>query len=267
MALIKKPDEIEKILAGCKITGEILEKLYKMVKPGMSTWEVDQAAEKMIHDAGGRPAFKGYKTHPDDTPFPSTICASINEGLVHGIAKKNAILKDGDIFTIDIGMEWPFKKGEHGFYTDTAYTVAVGKISKENEKLLHVTQESLEAGIRAAVPGNSVADIGRAVENYVKSQGKYGIIRDLVGHGVGHAVHEDPKVPNYYDPKLEKIKLRPGMVLAIEPMVAMGDWHVKTGDDGWTIVMADGSMSAHFEHTVVITESGNIVATRRPSEM
>ncbi len=266
MALIKTQEEIKKIIAGCKLTGEILEKLYKMVKPGMSTWEVDQAAEKMIKDAGGRPAFKGYKSHVDDTPFPSTICASINEELVHGIAKKNAILKNGDIFTIDIGMEWPYKKGEHGFYTDTAYTVAIGKIPKETEKLLRVTEESLEAGIRAAVPGNSIADIGKAVENYVKSQGKYGIIRDLVGHGVGHAVHEDPKIPNYYDPRLEKIKLKPGMVLAIEPMIAMGDWRVTTGDDGWTIVMADSSMSAHFEHTIVITETGNIVATRRPSE-
>ena len=237
-----------------------------MVMHGMSTWEVDQAEEKMIHDAGGRPAFKGYKTHPDDTPFPTTICASINEGLVHGIAKKTDILKDGDIFTIDIGMEWPYKKGEHGYYTDTAYTVAVGKISKENEKLVQVKEQSPGEAIKVGVPGNSVADIGRAVENYVKSQGKYGIIRDLVGHGVGHAVHEDPRIPNYYDPKLEKIKLKPGMVIAIEPMIAIGDWHVKTGKDGWTIVMADGSMSAHFEHTIVITETGNIVATRRPSE-
>jgi len=186
--------------------------------------------------------------------------------LVHGIAKKKVVLKEGDIFTIDIGMEWPYKKGERGYYTDTAYTLAVGKISKENEKLLRVTEQSLEEAIKVAVPGNSVADIGRAVENYVKSQGKYGIIRDLVGHGVGHAVHEDPRIPNYYDPKLEKIKLKPGMVIAVEPMISTGDWRVKTGDDGWTIVMSDGSMSAHFEHTIVITETGNIVATRRPSE-
>ncbi len=266
MALIKTQEEIKILLQGCKITGEILEKLIKMVKPGMSTWEVDQAAEKMIRDAGGRPAFKGYKTHPDDTPFPTTICASINDGLVHGIAKKTDILKDGDLFTIDIGMEWPYKKGEHGYFTDTAYTVPVGKISKENEKLLQVTKQSLEEAIKVAVPGNSVADIGRAVENYTKSQGKYGIIRDLVGHGVGHAVHEDPRIPNYYDPKLEKIKLKPGMVIAVEPMTSTGDWRVKTGKDGWTIVMADGSMCAHFEHTIVITETGNIVATRRPSE-
>ena len=266
MALIKTQEEIKKIIEGCRLTGEILEKLYKMVKPGMSTWDVDQAAEKMIKDVGGRPAFKGYKSHPDDDPFPTTICASVNEGLVHGIAKKNVILKDGDIFTIDIGMEWPYKKGERGYYTDTAYTVAVGKIPKETEKLLRVTEQSLEEAIKVAIPGNSVADIGRAVENYTKSQGKYGIIRDLVGHGVGHAVHEDPRIPNYYDPKLEKIKLKPGMVIAIEPMTSTGDWHVKTGKDGWTIVMADGSMCAHFEHTIIITETGNIVATRRPSE-
>ncbi len=266
MALIKNPREIKQILIGCKLTGEILEKLAKIVKPGMSTYDVDQMAEKMVKDAGGRPAFKGYTTSPDDTPFPTTICASVNEELVHAIARKDKILKDGDIFTIDFGMQWPFKKGEPGYFTDTAITVSVGKISAETQKLMDVTRESMWAGIRAAMPGNSVADIGRAVEDYIKSQGKYGIVRDLVGHGVGHAVHEDPRIPNYYDARNEKIKLKPGMVIAIEPMIAIGTWKVKMGDDGWTILMADNSLCAHFEHTVVITETGNIVATQRPSE-
>lgn len=268
MANIKTSAEIKQILTACKLTGEILEKLQNLTKPGMSTLEVDVLAEKMIRDAGGRPAFKGYTTGPGDTPFPNTICASVNEELVHAIATKEKILKDGDIFTIDIGMQWPFKKGEPGFFTDTAVTFAVGKTKQKPEiqKLLDVTRDSMYAGIAAAVPGNSVADIGKAVENYVKSQGKYGIVRDLVGHGVGHAVHEDPKIPNYYDPKLEKIKLKPGMVIAIEPMIALGTWKVKMHDDGWTILMADDSMCAHFEHTIVITETGNIVATQRPSE-
>lgn len=266
MSNIKNPKEIKQILEGCKLTGEILEKLAKAVKAGMSTYDVDMMAEKMVKDAGGRPAFKGYKSSPDDTPFPSTICASVNEELVHAIARKDKILKDGDIFTIDFGMQWPFKKGEPGYFTDTAVTVAVGKIPAETQKLMDVTEESLWAGIRAAQPGNSVADIGRAVEDYVKSQGKYGIVRDLVGHGVGHAVHEDPRIPNYYDPRLERIKLKPGMVIAIEPMIAIGGWKVKMADDGWTIQMADDSLCAHFEHTVVITETGNIVATKRPSE-
>lgn len=266
MANIKTPKEIKIILEACRLTGEILENLQKNVKAGMSTYEVDQLAEKMIRDSGGRPAFKGYTTSPNDTPFPTTICASVNEELVHAIARKEKILKEGDIFTIDIGMQWPFKKGEPGYYTDTAVTFPIGQIPTETQKLLEVTYDSLLEGIKAAIPGNSVADIGRAVEDYVKSQGKYGIVRDLVGHGVGHAVHEDPRIPNYYDPRLEKIKLKPGMVIAIEPMIAIGTWKVRMGDDGWTILMADNSLCAHFEHTVVITENGNVVATRRPNE-
>lgn len=270
MSLIKTRQEINQILQGGKMIGKILEDLGKMVRPGMSTAEVDITAEKMIVAAGGKPAFKNYKSHPKDTPFPSTICASINEELVHGIARKDVVLKDGDIFKIDIGMEWPVGKGKagnKGYFTDTAITVVVGgKMSKEVKKLMSVTAESLEAGIRACKPGNSVADIGRAIQKYVESQGNYGIVRDLVGHGVGHAVHEDPRVPNYYDRSLEKFILQPGMVIAIEPMIALGDWQVETGPDGWTIVMSDGSMCAHFEHTVVITESGYKVATRRPEE-
>lgn len=241
--------------------GRILDDLAKMCRPGLSTWEIDVVAEKMIIEAGGRPAFKGYKTRSADKPFPSTICASVNEQLVHGIAKKEAILKNGDIFTIDIGMEW------EGLFTDTATTVVIGKIPAKTRELLRVTQESLERGINAIKPGNTVADIGKAVEDYIKSQGKYGIIRDLVGHGVGHAVHEEPRIPNYYDRNLDYIVLKPGMVIAVEPMVSLGGWRVTTADDGWTIKMADNSLCAHFEHTIIITKSGNVVATRRPSEL
>jgi len=268
MANIKTQEEIKQIIEACRLTGEVLEKLVMLTKPGMSTLAVDELAEKMIREVGGRPAFKGYAAG-GDIPFPNTICASVNAELVHAIATKDKILKDGDIFTIDIGMQWPFKKGQPGYFTDTAITFVVGnkKPSAEIQKLLDVTRDSMYAGIKAAVPGNSVADIGRAVENYVKSQGKYGIVRDLVGHGVGHAVHESPSIPNYYDKNLEKIKLNPGMVIAIEPMIALGTWRVKVDDDGWTIRMADDSMCAHFEHTIVITETGNIVATKRPGEI
>ena len=267
--LIKTPEEIKKIKEGGQIIGRILENLASMCKPGISTWEIDKAAEKMIVEAGGRPAFKGYKNKPSDLPFPSAICASINEELVHGIAKKEAILKNGDIFTIDIGMEWPYTgpKDVEGYYTDTAITVPIGKIAPKTRELLRVTQESLEAAIKVIKPGNTVADIGRAIEDFVKSQGKYGIVRDLVGHGVGHAVHEEPRIPNFYDRSLDFFVLKPGMVIAIEPMLSLGGWKVTTANDGWTIVMADGSLSAHFEHTIIITKSGNFVATRRPSEL
>ena len=283
--LIKTPEEIKKIKEGGQIIGRILDDLAKMCRPGISTWEIDMAAEKMILAAGGRPAFKGYKNRSTDRPFPSTICASINKELVHGIAQKEKILKNGDIFTIDIGMEWPVRlqtsdfrlqhktgnrspKSEvRGFYTDTALTIPIGKIPAKTRELLRVTQESLEMGIKAIKPGNTVADIGRAIEDYVKSQGKYGIVRDLVGHGVGHAVHEEPRIPNFYDRALDFIVLKPGMVVAIEPMISLGGWRVTTASDSWTIVMADGSLCAHFEHTIIITKSGNVVATRRPSEL
>lgn len=266
--LIKTPEEIKLIKEGGEKMGRILENLALMCKPGVAVIDIDVAAEKMIIEAGGRPAFKGYKTKFADTAFPATICASINEELVHGIPKKGVVLKDGDIFTIDIGMEYPapVPGKSRGYYTDTAVTVPIGKIPAKTRELLRVTQESLEEGIKAIKPGNTVADIGKAIENYIKSQGKYGITRDLVGHGVGHAVHEEPRIPNYYERNLEYIVLKPGMVIAVEPMVALGTWKVKTANDGWTIVTSDGSLCAHFEHTIIITKSGNIVATRRPGE-
>jgi len=203
---------------------------------------------------------------------------SLNSELVHGIPRKETFLKDGDIVSLDIGMEWPYESKKSvrrladknqkpkGVFSDTAVTVAVGAIPEAAKKLLAVTAAALEEGIKAAEPGNSIASIGRAVENYVKSQGKYGVVRDLVGHGVGHMVHEEPMIPNYYDQALEGTLLRPGMVIAIEPMIALGGWRVATMPDGWTIKMADNSLSAHFEHTVIITEDGNVVATRRPQE-
>jgi len=244
--------------------GEILETLAALCRPGISTFEIDKAAEKLIRKAGGKPAFKGYKTHVSDRPFPATICACLNSELVHGIPKRNVILKEGDIFSIDIGMLWPSRDG---VFTDTAITVPIGEIPEKTKKLIEVTRKSLEKGLAAVKPGNSIASVGKAVESYVKSQGSYGIVRDLVGHGVGHAVHEDPFIPNYYDKNLESMKFEPGMVVAIEPMIALGDWRVETMSDGWTIKMADDSLSSHSEHTVVVTKDGNIVVTRRPHEI
>lgn len=250
-----------------KRMGEILDTVAEACRPGVSTFEIDKLAEKLIKKSGGKPAFKGYKTHVSDRPFPATICASLNAELVHGIPSKDVYLRNGDIFSIDVGMLWPGSGKGEGVISDTAVTVAVGSVPDKTKKLLDVTREALERAIAVAKPGNSVALIGKIVQSYVESQGSYGIVRDLVGHGVGHAVHEDPMVPNYYDKKLENTKLEPGMIIAIEPMIALGDYHVETMPDGWTIRMSDGSLSAHFEHTVIITKDGNIVPTRRPSEL
>jgi len=273
MAYIKSKEEIQHIIEGGKILGGILEKLGAMIRPGVSAWEIDQEAEKLIVQAGGKPAFKGFKGRRSDPPFPSTICACVNEELVHGIATQEKVLKTGDIFSIDIGMEYPVGRGtgyagrgkEKGYFTDTAVTLIVGEVPEKTKQLLNVTKKSLEIGIKQCVVGNTVADVGRAIQDYVEPQG-YGIVRDLVGHGVGHAVHEDPRVPNYYDPDGEQWELKPGVVIAIEPMITIGDYNVETADDGWSISTVDKNLCAHFEHTIIITEDGPVVATRRPSE-
>ena len=264
--LIKPSKDIKIITKGGKILGQILSDLVKLCKPGVSTISIDRAAEEMIAAAGGRPAFKLYKNHPTDPPFPATICASFNDEIVHGIPKKDLLLKNGDIFSIDIGMEWPVSGAKKGLYTDTAITVAIGSVPVKTRKLLEVTKEALEVGIAAIKPGRNLAEIGGEIEKYVKSQGKYGIIRDLSGHGVGHAVHEEPWVPNYFDKRLQNFILKPGMVLALEPMITLGDWRIITAEDGWTIKTVDGSLCAHFEHTVVITSKGCVPVTRRPEE-
>lgn len=264
MAYTKTKEEVDILRDAGQKMGVILAELEKMVAPGVSAWDIDMRAEQMILDVGGIPAFKGYRARSSDTPFPSTICASVNEEVVHGIATKEKILQDGDIFSIDIGMQYP---KDNGLFVDTALTVAVGDLHDETRQLIEVTREALEVGIRAVQPGSSVADIGKAIEEYVKSRGDYGIVRDLVGHGVGHAVHEEPRVPNYHDKDLEKWILEPGVVLALEPMITLGTHKVQTADDGWSILSTDKSLSAHFEHTIVVTDSGVEVVTRRPSEL
>ncbi len=268
--LIKNKSDIKVLKKGGKILGQIISDLVKMCKPGMSTWEIDRQAEEMIMKAGGRPAFKFYKNHPTDPPFPATICASLNEEIVHGIPRADVFLKDGNIFSIDIGMEWPAaksKKGKkHGMFTDTAITIAIGKVPQETYELLRVTAEALEVGIKAIKPGEKLSEVGRSIEKFVKSQGSYGIIKDLSGHGVGHAVHEDPWIPNYYEKRLDSFIIKPGMVLALEPMISQGSWKITTALDGWTIKTQDHSLCAHFEHTVVVTEGGCEVITRRPEE-
>ena len=269
MAYIKSQEELKYIIDGGKKMGAILEELAGMVAPGISAYDIDQRAEELIKKAGGRPAFKGYRSSKSDPKFPSTICASVNDEIVHGIATKEKILRNGDIFSIDIGMQWPLDCGAgergNGFFTDTALTVPVGQIDEKTKQLLSVTKKSLEIAIENIRIGGSIADIGKAVEQYIKPQG-YGIVRDLVGHGVGHGVHEEPRVPNYYEAGLEEWKIEPGVVIAVEPMITMGDHRIDIDDDQWTIRTADGNLSAHFEHTIAITEDGPVVVTRRPNE-
>lgn len=234
---------------GGKILGETVEHLRAAVKPGISTGELDAIAEQFIraHD-GAIPAFKGLYG------FPGSICASVNSEIVHGIPSRKRILKEGDIISLDVGV------GYKGYFTDSATTVAVGAIAPETQRLLDVTLAALEAGIAAATLGNHIGDIGAAVQAAVEAGG-FSVVRDLVGHGIGVEFHEEPQVPNYGKPKRRE-KLVPGLTLAIEPMVNIGGPATKTLADRWTIVTLDGSLSAHFEHTVAITENGPRVLTR-----
>jgi methionyl aminopeptidase len=248
MIQLKSTREIDLMAEGGKILAATVQLLRKEVRPGMSTLDLDGIAEAFIRShAGAKPAFKGLYG------FPGTLCTSINNEIVHGIPSKKRVLKDGDIISIDVGV------GFEGYYTDSATTVGVGAIDEETRRLLDVTERSLAAGIAAAVPGNHVGDIGAAVQQVVEAAG-FSVVRDLVGHGIGVEFHEEPQVPNYGKPK-RGLKLVPGLTLAIEPMVNIGGPTTRTLPDKWTIVTVDGSRSAHFEHTVAITESGHRVLT------
>ncbi len=249
--MYKSKQDIEKIGEGGKILRSILKQTGAMVKPGISTWELNKFAEKEIAKAGGRAAFKGYGSK--DNPFPSGLCTSVNSAVVHGIPTKNP-LREGDIVGLDIGME--FK----GLYTDTAITVPVGKVSKDVQRLLTVTEQALAAGIKSARVGNRIGDISAAVQAFA-DKAKLGVVRDLVGHGVGYDVHEDPQVPNYGRAHTGR-ELKEGMVIAIEPMFTLGGHKLAyDAEDGWTISTADDSYAAHFEHTVAITKDGPLILT------
>jgi methionyl aminopeptidase len=245
---LKSTREIELMAEGGRILAAAVQRVRAAVRPGVSTFELDAVAEEFIRShPGATPAFKGLYG------FTGSICASINQEIVHGIPSKKRVLDEGDIISIDVGVAY------RGYFTDSATTVPVGAVDAETARLLEVTERSLAAGIAAAVPGNHLGDIGAAVQQVVEGAG-FSVVRDLVGHGIGVEFHEEPQVPNYGKPK-RGLKLVPGLTIAIEPMVNVGGPMTRTLPDKWTIVTVDGSRSAHFEHTVAITENGNRVLT------
>lgn len=260
MVTIKKPEEINILRQGGRILAGILNDLIKAAKPGTKTIELDQMAERLIVERGGVPAFKNYKGQADDRPFPTTICAAVNTQLVHAPAGEYA-LKTGDILSLDIGMKYP--ASDKGLFTDMTVTIPIGKISPLARKVIKVTRTSLAVGIAQAREGNYISDISRAIQNYVESEG-FSVVRQLVGHGVGYEVHEDPRIPNYLDSKQPPVQLKAGLVLAIEPMVNVGHYAVKTAADGWTVVTADDNLCAHFEHTIAVTKEGCEILTALP---
>lgn len=237
---IKSEREIQLMRESCKILAKVYAELEEAIKPGVSTKELDTLAEKLIRGYGCIPNFLNYNG------FPGTICASINEEVVHGIPSKSRILKDGDIISIDCGCIYK------GYHSDAARTYAVGSISQEVQQLIDVTKQSFFEGIKMAKAGNHLYDISNAIDAYVSPYG-YGIVKDLVGHGIGTALHEDPQIPNFAQ-KRKGLLLQPGMVLAIEPMINMGTWEVEFLDDNWTVVSRDGLPSAHYENTILITD-------------
>lgn len=242
MIVCKSPVELELMHAANQVVAKVRDEVAARVAPGVTTGELDSYAEARVRELGGVPAFKGYRG------FPATLCLSLNEEIVHGIPSTERRLAPGDILGIDLGVKLD------GYYGDSATTVPVGAIEPEVSRLLAATEASLQAAIGQCVPGNRVGDISAAVQRHVEAQG-FSIVRDFVGHGIGKSLHEDPQVPNFGDPGIGP-RLRPGMVLAIEPMVNMGQPGVEVLDDGWTAVAADRRPSAHFEHSVAITEEG-----------
>jgi methionyl aminopeptidase len=245
--ICKSQAEIEKMRQASVIVADVLAELTAMVAPGVSTLDLDREAERLVRAAGGDPAFKGYRG------YPCTLCAAVNEQVIHGIPSKRT-LAEGDIVSLDMGVR------KDGFFADSAVTVPVGRVTEEAQLLLRVTQEALGKGIEQARVGSRVSDIGHAIQKHVEAHG-FSVVREFVGHGIGASLHEEPQIANYGDPGRGP-RLAEGMTLAIEPMVNVGKAAVKMLPDGWTAVTRDGSLSAHFEHTVAVTRDGPLVLTR-----
>ena len=250
MISLKSARELSLMREAGRIVAEVLARIRETTIPGITTSDLERIADEIIVGRYGEiPSFKGYRG------FPGMVCASVNEEIVHGIPGGRT-LNEGDIVSVDVGV---IHQGYHG---DAAITVAVGDIDADSQRLMDVTAESLRVGISAAVPGNWTTDISKAVQSHVESQG-YSVVREYTGHGIGRQMHEDPQIPNYYEPRLGgRVRLRPGMTFALEPMVNVGGWRTRVLEDKWTVVTLDGTRSAHFEHTVAVTENGPEILTK-----
>ena len=249
MIILKSLQEIEKIRKACLVVADVLERIRDEIRPGVSTQSLDEFAERLILAAGARPAFKGYRG------YPKTLCTSLNNQVIHGIPSKTVVLKAGDIISIDVGAI------VDGFYGDAAMTFPVDQISPEAEQLTKITEESLYRGIEQARPGNRLYDISHAVQRHVETHG-YSVVREFVGHGIGRNMHEDPQIPNFGDSG-QGPRIKAGMVFAIEPMVNFGGSTTVVTEDGWTAITLDGSLSAHFEHTVAVLPDGPWILSKK----
>ena len=249
MIVCRSAAEIERLRAANQFVAAVLAELEAAVAPGVTTADLDRMAERLVRAGGAEPAFKGYRG------YPATLCASINEEVVHGIPSAKRALREGDIISLDVGAKL------NGFYGDSAITVAVAGVPEETTRLLRITREALERGIAQARAGGRLSDISHAVQQWVEAHG-YSVVREFVGHGIGERLHEEPQIPNYGPPGRGP-KLAPGMVLAIEPMVAMGRPETRVLGDGWTAITRDGSLAAHFEHTIAVTAGAPLVLTAR----
>jgi methionyl aminopeptidase len=253
MITLKRPDEVAKMKLAGQVVADVHSAMMEKVRPGIDTMSLSDAADRVLERASAVASFKGYRVHGIRTPFPSAICVSINEEVVHGIPSRDRILREGDIVSVDVGA---MVDGYHG---DAARTYAVGEISPERAELLSVTYRALRIGMEQSAVGNTIGDIGHAIEKWVLENG-CGVVRDYSGHGIGRKLHEPPQVPNYGRPR-SGMTLKPGMTFCIEPMVVSGREPVKSTDNGWTVVTCDKSDAAHFEHTLLVTENGVEILT------
>jgi methionyl aminopeptidase len=256
MIVYKSPEEIDRMRRAGRIVAGTIERVVAAVSPDVSTARLDAVAEEYIRSQGATPSFKGYGGGAGRVPFPASICTSLNDEIVHGIPSEERRVAEGDLLKLDFGAVW------EGFHADSAVTLVVGESpSAEADKLVRVTEEALEAGIAQIRPDGRLSDIGAAVEQVAVGAG-FEVVREYVGHGIGRNLHEDPQIPNYGRPGRGPV-MKPGLVLAVEPMVNLGGWETRVLRDGWTVVTDDGSLSAHFEHTIAVTEDGHEILTAR----